>query len=158
MVREKFNLKQNRQKENYDKRIHGEPFSKDNLVWLHDTQVPKRTAHKFHRPWQGQYKVIKQISDQNYRIKSSRSGKNLVVHFDCLKLCPPDMRLPIGQKNPIPRNLPTKITPPVGSQAEIVEPFSPAGPSEALPSDSSQSRYLTRAHRLPERLAQYTTH
>ena len=54
------------------------------------------------------------------------------------------MRLPTGQKDPIPRNLPTKMTPPVGSQAEIVEPSGPAGPPEALPSDSSQHRGIIR--------------
>ena len=50
MVRERVGMKQNRQKEVYDKRIYGQPHSPGDLVWLHNAKVPRGTNKKFHKP------------------------------------------------------------------------------------------------------------
>ena len=63
-VRERVRMKQNRQKEFYDKRIHGPPHSPGDLVWLHNAIVPRGTNKKFHMPWNGPYRVLEKISDQ----------------------------------------------------------------------------------------------
>ena len=92
-VRNTFNLKLARQKEFYDRKIHGEPYRKDDLVWLHSSVVPQGKSHKLHKPWTGPYRIIKKISDVTYRIQSTKGKrKRLIVHFDRLKACPPNMR------------------------------------------------------------------
>ena len=74
-----------RQKEIYDKRAHGQPYKKGNMVWLHNTAVAKGKSKKFHKPWVGPYRVVKQISDVTYRIQlASNPRKRMVVHFDHL--------------------------------------------------------------------------
>ena len=44
-VREETGQKLDRQKELYDKKVHGLPFSKGQLVWLHTTVTRKGTVH-----------------------------------------------------------------------------------------------------------------
>ena len=58
MVRERVRMKQNRQKEVYDKHIHGPSHSPGDLVWLQNAKVPQETNKKFHKPWNGPYRVL----------------------------------------------------------------------------------------------------
>ena len=75
-----------RQKELYDKKAHGQPYKKGDLVWLHNAAVTKGKFKKFHKPWVGPYRVVKQICDVTYRIQLvSNPRKRVVVHFDQLK-------------------------------------------------------------------------
>ena len=49
-------------------------------VWLHSF------IQKFHHPWQGPFKIMKNMTDTIYRIQSLKNPrKRLVVHFNPLK-------------------------------------------------------------------------
>ena len=78
-----------RQKEIYDKKVHRKPYKKGDLVWLHFPLSKRRINKKLYRPWSGAYKVVKKLSNANYRIEQVQGRKNRkIVHFDQLKLCP----------------------------------------------------------------------
>lgn len=81
------------QKEIYDKRVHGKPYSDGDTVWLFNPIVEKGQSKKFHHPWKGPYRVLKKISDCDYLIEST-TGKHTetIVHFNRLKLCKPGTR------------------------------------------------------------------
>ena len=81
-----------RQKQFYDQKVHGKPFQVGDLVWLHSSVVPTGQAKKFHHPWSGPYEVTKRLSDATYRIVNTNSKRQRLVHFDRLKLCPPETR------------------------------------------------------------------
>lgn len=68
LVRSKLGDVQCRQKALYDQKVHGKPFSKGDLVWLHSTVVPSYSCRKLHHPWSGPFKVIETLSDINYKI------------------------------------------------------------------------------------------
>ncbi len=94
-VRTQMGQKLDRQKALYDEKVHGNPFQENDLVLLHTTVAPKGVGRKLFRPWSGPYRVVKKLSDAVYRIQDTRSSRRrVVVHFDRLKLCPPDVRLP----------------------------------------------------------------
>ena len=85
LVRTNMGVKQNRQKHLYDRKIHGDPYSVGDHVFLFSPVVPRGQSRKPHHPWIGPYQVIKKISEVTYRIKrinGSRSRQRLVVHFD----------------------------------------------------------------------------
>ena len=85
-VRKHMNLQQRRQKDVYDHRTHGNPFKVNDLVWLHSPVIPKGLSRKFHHPWQGPFKIMKNMTDTIYRIQSLQNPrKRLVVHFNRLK-------------------------------------------------------------------------
>ena len=48
-VRETMGHKLDQQKDYYDKRVHGKPYSKGDLIWLHSCVVLKGVANKLHR-------------------------------------------------------------------------------------------------------------
>ena len=85
-VREKLGHNLQRQKEIYDRKAHGHPFKKGDLVWLFNSVIPRGQHKKLHRPWSGPYTIVKKLSETTYQIQQSqhRSRRN-VVHFDCLK-------------------------------------------------------------------------
>ena len=85
LARDKFGMKQQRQKESYNKRQYGTPYSVGDLVWLHSTRMHSGHDRKFKKPWTGPYRVLQHISDQVYEIKHVHTSKKLVVHFDRLK-------------------------------------------------------------------------
>ena len=69
LVRDRAKSRQLRQKELCDRRIGGDPYSVDDHVWLHCPAIPKGQSRKFHRPWQGPYRVVTVLSDVVYRIQ-----------------------------------------------------------------------------------------
>ena len=92
-----------RQKELYNRRVHGEEYQVGDLVWLHNPIIPKGAKRKLHCPWIGPYKVVKKLSTVVYRIQDTRPSrrKRLVVHFDRLKPCPSmGVAKPEGQDHP----------------------------------------------------------
>ena len=54
-------------------------------MWLHNTAVPKGKSKKFHKPWEGPFRVVKKMSDVTYRVQLFSSYRKRVVHFDQLK-------------------------------------------------------------------------
>ena len=65
----------------------GEPFKKDDRVWVHQPCTGKTISRKLHQPWTGPYRVIKRISDTMYRVQLIGGRKRKVVHFNRLKPC-----------------------------------------------------------------------
>ena len=152
-VRRNFQLKQSRQKEFYDQRIHGKPFDKDTLVWLHSTVIPRGCSRKFHHPWTGPYRVIKRISDVTYRIQSvGGRRKRLVVHFDRLKPCDPNTRFDhhghaaSGQEDNNPPRSPPVADPPVtfGRELQLLDHSTSDSPDQVR-------RYPERRRQHPDR-------
>ena len=65
-VRNTIGLKQDRQKELYDRERHGEFYHAGDLIWLHSSVVPCGASRKLHRPWTGPYKIVKKLADVTY--------------------------------------------------------------------------------------------
>ena len=88
-----------RQKLLYDKKVHGESYKVDDLVWLLNPVTPKGKSRKLHCPWSGPFRVVKKLSSVVYRIQDARSQRKCqVVHFDRLKPCDPNIRIPQGSQ------------------------------------------------------------
>ena len=115
-----------RQKEIYDKKAHGNPYKKGDFVWLHSPASCRGASKKLCHPWSGPYKVVKKLSDCNYRIEKLQGRRDRkVVHFDRLKLCPKNMRLdnqPTQTELPhTSQDLQQPERHPVGHDLEIVD-------------------------------------
>ena len=55
-------------------------------VWLHNPIRSKWKCTKLSLPWEGPYRVVKQLTDVVFRIKKKKSGNFVVVHADRLKV------------------------------------------------------------------------
>jgi len=163
-VRATMSTKLGRQKEFYDRRVHGQPFKPGDLVWLHSPAVPRGQSRKLHFPWTGPYRVANRLSDAVYRIQHCQSRrKRLVVHFDRLKRCSPNTRLPPAAPNQQQPSNPPSTPQPVGTDLELVEddsdgpqllhqgaPTAPASdPSPLPPQPSPQVYRYPRRNRVP---------
>ena len=92
-VQVRMGLQQDRQKEVYDRRRHGEPYKEGDCVMLYNPVIPHGHSKKLHRFWCGPFRVLKRLSEVTYRIHHCQGGrKRIVVHFNRLKLCPTTMR------------------------------------------------------------------
>ena len=70
------------QKELYDRKVHGQPFSTGDWVWLHSPVIGKGGSRKLNFPWKGPYTVIKKKF-----ILGSHIATGLVFRNEC-KLWP----------------------------------------------------------------------
>ena len=105
-------LQQQRQKENYDDGVRGRAYVVNDLVFLHNPAVGR--SKKFHKPWQGPFKVVEVLGPSLYRIAEVITReKQKVVHFNRLKPAP------------------AKATP--SPEAVILVPGQLAEPEEGLP-------------------------
>ena len=84
-VRENTKRKQHRQKEFYNRRVHGKPYKKGELVWLFNPAVKKGYTKKFHSHG---VDPIGSATNCLLTIKHTANNKFKVVHFDRLKHCP----------------------------------------------------------------------
>ena len=84
-VRENLATAQRRQKDNYDKLVHGKAFQLGDIVWLHNTTVPTRQLRKLHCPWNGPQSVLQCLSECTYRIQSCSNSHIQIIHFNRLK-------------------------------------------------------------------------
>jgi len=154
-ARKQVSVHQERQAEQYNKKVHGKPHQPGDLVWLFNPAVPRGKPKKFHRPWTGPYRVIDKLSDNGYRIKNTqRPFKIKVVHFDRLKVCQPgtcfpQMISPLSTKQPNPTK--QSSTPPIGTNVEILDD----DPAPLPP----RHRYPQRHNRCPpSRYADFRSH
>ena len=95
-VQEKTGQEQKKQKTYYDRKIHGNTLEEGELVWLWNPAIPRKRGYcrKFHRSWQGPYRILKKLSDVTYRIQHTAKKRNRqIVHFDRLKRCVPGVRM-----------------------------------------------------------------
>ena len=145
-VRDRMNVTFERQKQHYDKKVHGQPYNVGDLVWLYSPVVPPGQSKKLHHPWLGPFKVIKRLSDTTYRIVDTTAKRHTqVVHFDRLKLCPPGTRLAQAEQpaqSPTHQSTSTIPSVPFGTNLHIVDDE----PPPAVP-----RRYPERDHRPPVR-------
>ena len=72
LARRHLNKAAIRQRRNYDKRLAGRPFTVGDSVWLHNVRRTKGRNAKLDFPWEGPYLVISVLSDEVYRIQTSR--------------------------------------------------------------------------------------
>ena len=153
-VRHQLQAAHQRQKEVYNKRVHGEPYKVGDLVWLHNPAVPPGQSRKLHHPWTGPFQVLEKISEADYRIKEAHRKKApTVVHFDRLKVCPPNTRLPQPLQNEAPDEaVPTSGTPTNIFELEIVSSVDDSD-IEIAP-----VRKSTRHRQQPERYIPVVTH
>ena len=128
-VRNKMNATFQCQKQFYDKKVHGKPYKIGDFVWLYSPAVPPGHSKKLYHPWSGPFEIIKQLSDATYRIVDTTARRHRqVVHFDRLKRCPPDIRLPsIEQPPSSPTQSPqTTSAPPFGTHLQLVDDDTPS--------------------------------
>ena len=85
LVQQTTQVHQRRQKDCYDRRVHGSAYTEGDRVWLHIPWTKRGRSRKLHRPWQGPYRITKKLSDVTYRIQSLKGRKRHVVHFNRLK-------------------------------------------------------------------------
>ena len=165
-VRNNFSHRLERQKDFYDRKVHGEPFAVGTLVWLHSPVVARGKSRKLHHPWTGPYRVIKRISEATYRIQNTTGNrKRLVVHFDRLKACHPNTRIestgtaiytPPSRTPQLPPTPAERVI--FEEQLELVEPSdSPQVTSQGAPAIVS-GRYPQRQHSIPDRYGAYVSH
>ena len=77
------------------KKIHGCSFKPGDLVWLHSPAVGRGLSKKLHKPWTGPYKVVDRLSETTYKIQNCNNRcRILIVHFNRLKMCSLNVRLP----------------------------------------------------------------
>ena len=130
------------------------PFECGDLVWLHSPVTPRGQSRKLSWPWTGPFRIVRHISDATYRIQNvSLSHHRLVVHFDCLKLCPPNMRFPAESST---ATVPTDSTSndlvrPPGTCLEIVD-------EDNTPPPPPPPRYPRRRRGPPDYYAPGITH
>jgi hypothetical protein len=68
----------------YDRRAKVRNFEKNDLFYLYNPSKKPGLTRKFHKPWAGPFKIVKKISDLNYRIVD-QNGIKQVVHVNRLK-------------------------------------------------------------------------
>ena len=146
LVRVKMDAQFKRQKQFYDKKVHGAPYKIGDLVWLYSLAVPPGHSKKLHHPWYGPFEIIKCLSDATYRIADVQASHHTqVVHFDRLKLCPPDIRLTCREQSsqsPTEQSVLPNSSMLFGTCLQLID--------DDTPSDLPR-RYPQRLHRAPVR-------
>ena len=157
VVRDSLSSNLHRQKEIYDKKSHGCPYRKGDLVWLFNPVVPQGKSKKFHRPWTGPYTIAKQLSDSTYRIQHTKHrSKRCIVYFDCLKPCKGGNSLQCAdsaeQSTPSPQ--------PTQSLAPTLQIVSDGDneDGDSIPAVGETRRYPSRSRHPPARLADFVHH
>ena len=75
---------QRRQREYFNRKVHGEPFKEEVLAWLFEPHKAK--SRKFYLPWYGHFEVLSRTSEVTYMIcKRGNKEKWQKVHFNRLK-------------------------------------------------------------------------
>ena len=76
----------------YDKKVRKEiTFNEGDMVYVHDTMVKPGEVAKFHRKWQGPYKVLQRMSPVTYKVQLEEKTPK-VLHVNRLKICDPKTR------------------------------------------------------------------
>ena len=121
-VRERMGHKLERQKNLYDKKVHGDPYEPGDLVWLHSPAVPRGQSKKLHRPWVGPFRVVSKLSDTVYRVQNTMTRRQrTVVHFDCLTPYPPGRANPGCRDANRPRTTTPPPVPPPGTTLKLLD-------------------------------------
>ena len=158
LVRKKLERTHELRKEKYDRKVHGEPYKEGDLVWMHSPVTAKGGSRKLHHAWTGPFKVIKKLSDCDYRIKGLRGRKQLhVVHFNRLKPCTPGMRFSnpeqiADQDDPTPLDH-NMVPDSFGNDMELIEDESELPNTQVV-----ERRYPQRTRHPPDRYEPVVVH
>ena len=72
---------QRRQREYFNRKVHGDPFNSSDLVWLFEPHRAK--SRKFYLPLQGPYEVLNRTSEVTYKIcKRGRPERQRSISTD----------------------------------------------------------------------------
>ena len=115
-ARTALNFNQRRRNALYNRKVHGPNYQVNQKVLVHNPVVPVGKSPKFFSPWKGPYVILQCLNDVTYRIQEIATQKELVVHYDRLKLFhepPPTSNVPTRDK----RN-PKNICQPIPQQQE----------------------------------------
>ena len=137
------------QKEIYNKKVHDQPLVDGDMVWLFNLAIRKGQPRKLHKPWSGPYRIRRKMSEVTYQIQHTGNHKLKVVHFNRLKRCPNNIRLPARKSTPVPSSEPAESPPPVGSSLELLEEEEP----QILLPPPTSPHYPPRERQPPDRLA-----
>ena len=122
LARQRLQGNQRRQKALYDRKSADNTYKVPDAVWLHQPAVPPGTSPKFHRPWDGPYRILEKLSPVVVRLQHcSRPAKQPIVHVDRLKPCAVDFPCP-----PLPVAAPLPVPP-------IRPPYHPAENLQFMP-------------------------
>ena len=85
LLRSHFGTAAERQKEQHNHRVHGNPYKVGDQVWLHNSVVPRGSSkNTLSLDWP--FQVIKYLSDTVYSIQDVETWRvRMLVHFDRLK-------------------------------------------------------------------------
>jgi len=111
-----------RQKFFYGKRVCGEPYEVDDLVWLLNPAVPRGASRKLNCPWIGPLRVVKKLSDVTYHIQNTEGNGMLYILID-LSLVTQIQQRSHPASNTVPISVPAPIhnTVPPGTYLQITE-------------------------------------
>ncbi|XP_019643414.1 PREDICTED: histone acetyltransferase p300-like [Branchiostoma belcheri] len=85
-VQQHTSQNQCRQKELFDRRVHGEPYAAGDLVLILNKAVGQGLARKLARKYNGPYRVLERVGDQAYKVQNTRGRREVkVIHFENLK-------------------------------------------------------------------------
>ena len=102
---------------NFDDRVRGRAYAVNDFLFLHNPAVK---CKKFHKPWQGPFRVVEVLGPSLYRMTDGDNlRKQKVVHFNRLK--------------PAPAPAPAKATPSPEAVILVCAPGQLAEPEEGLP-------------------------
>ena len=107
-------------------KVHGQPYTRGDLVWLHSPARPRGSSKKLYRPWKGPFRVMQKLSDATYQIKNTKVPyQSKIVHFNQLKTYANDTRA-ISDNTETASDMPEQVNghtphPPVGSNLEVVD-------------------------------------
>ena len=157
-VRSQLFLQQRRQKNLYDRKVAGAPYCVGDLVWLHSPAVARGSSRKFHRPWQGPYKIVKVITDVIYRIQHMKQPRRrIVVHYDRLKpyhgQC--ESSIPASSETMTPTD---QSSPATQSDYEDDDPVVVYPSPPVQTSDETSLRRSSRIRRPPDRYGNPVAH
>ncbi|KAL5475374.1 hypothetical protein EMCRGX_G025182 [Ephydatia muelleri] len=94
-------LQQQRQKKNYDDGVRGRAYVVNDFVFLHNPAVKRRRSKKFHKPWQGPFKVVEVLGPSLYRIADGDNPrKQKAVILVPGQLAETEEGLPDGPREP----------------------------------------------------------
>ena len=155
-VREHLSAGHQRQKDIYDKRVHGDPYQEGDIVWLLDPVVAEGQSKKLHHPWKGPFRVLKKISNCDYLVEST-AGKHIktIVHFNRLKLCKPGMRFQhiLNDDGELSLN----ADPAIGQQPKAASHLL-GEHLELVDTDDMATTQPNRVRRPPSRFADFVSH
>ena len=147
---------QRRQREYFNREIHGEPFKKGDLVWLFEPHKAK--SRKFYLPWHGPFEVLSRTSEVTYMTcKRGNKEKWQKVHFNCLKLYrgDPEVRQSVRLKDR-PPPIYEEILNEIETEEKIEDrPFHVRKPTTAE-SRAARNRLKVTLSQLPEIVEQYS--